>query len=93
MAEHQAKGLEEQALEADVLKKTKAAKRRAAKRGGAPVVPTRGGRAKRGTPEDDEEEEEVEEEETVRPSRSKVVAKTKAKKAPPRRGESWTNQH
>lgn len=34
--EHQAKGLEEQALEADVAKKTKAAKRRAAKRGAAP---------------------------------------------------------
>jgi hypothetical protein len=36
LAEHQAKGLEEQALEADVAKKTKAAKRRAAKRGAAP---------------------------------------------------------
>lgn len=35
LAEHQAKGLEEQALEADVAKKTKAAKRRAAKRGAA----------------------------------------------------------
>ena len=32
MAEHQAKGLEEQALEADVARKTKAAKKRAAKR-------------------------------------------------------------
>ncbi|ORY31954.1 non-SMC mitotic condensation complex subunit 1-domain-containing protein [Naematelia encephala] len=32
LAEHQAKGLEEQALEADVLRKTKAAKKRAAKR-------------------------------------------------------------
>ncbi|KAL7418983.1 condensin complex non-SMC subunit Cnd1 [Cryptotrichosporon argae] len=32
LAEHQAKGLEDQALEADVLRKTKAAKRRAAKR-------------------------------------------------------------
>lgn len=35
LAEHQAKGLEEQALEADVAKKTQAAKRRAAKRGAA----------------------------------------------------------
>jgi len=32
LTEHQAKGLEEQALEADVLKKTQAAKRRAARR-------------------------------------------------------------
>lgn len=32
LTEHQAKGLEDQALEADVLKKTKAAKKRAAKR-------------------------------------------------------------
>ena len=90
LAEHQAKGLEEQALEADVLKKTKAAKKRAAKRGGASDLPTRGSRARRNAAEDDdveEEDEEEEEEEPVRASRSKVTVKAKPKRAPPKRGE------
>ena len=49
LAEHQAKGLEEQALEADVAKKTKAAKRRAAKRGAATGSATAGAVARKGS--------------------------------------------
>ncbi|GMK54239.1 hypothetical protein CspeluHIS016_0108250 [Cutaneotrichosporon spelunceum] len=56
--EHAAKGLEEQALEADVAKKTRAAKRRAAKRG---VVPPKRAPARRGrrpvVSEDEDEED------------------------------------
>lgn len=70
LTEHQAKGLEEQALEADVLKKTKAAKRRAARRmggGAAPQVsaerverPQRSGRGtgRRRVVESDEDDDE-----------------------------------
>ncbi|TYJ51842.1 hypothetical protein B9479_007560 [Cryptococcus floricola] len=94
--EHQAKGLEDQALEADVLRKTKAAKRRAAKR--PAQTNTRTSRRKAAAREEDEEEEdagleeeaveaeeqeEVEEEE-VRPKRGKKAPA--AKKAPARRG-------
>lgn len=61
--EHQAKGLEEQALEADVAKKTKAAKRRAAMRGAAaPKAPakgrSRGGGRRQVVASDDEDDEE-----------------------------------
>ncbi|WVQ81007.1 hypothetical protein IAT38_003114 [Cryptococcus sp. DSM 104549] len=89
LADHQAKGLEDQALEADVLRKTKAAKRRAAKR---PTAGNKAGRRKK-TPDEEEEEEEeqeaaVEEEEApprAAPARGK---RAPAKKAapPPRRG-------
>ncbi|OCF41749.1 condensin complex subunit 1 [Kwoniella heveanensis CBS 569] len=57
LTEHQAKGLEDQALELDVLKKTKAAKKRAAKR----PQPARGGGGgggggrRQATPADDDE--------------------------------------
>nr|XP_019006310.1 condensin complex subunit 1 [Kwoniella mangroviensis CBS 8507]OCF69771.1 condensin complex subunit 1 [Kwoniella mangroviensis CBS 8507] len=80
LTEHQAKGLEDQALEADVLRKTKAAKRRAAKR------PQAGGRGKKAvTPEDNEDEEMEEEALPAPPQRSTRGAATKAqpKKAPP----------
>ncbi|WVQ76449.1 hypothetical protein IAR50_006116 [Cryptococcus sp. DSM 104548] len=95
--EHQAKGLEDQALEADVLRKTKAAKRRAAKR--PAETNTRTSRRKQAAQEEDEDEEEaeleqeaveaeeqeeVEEEEEVRPKRGKKAPA--AKKAPARRG-------
>lgn len=63
--EHQAKGLEEAALEADVMKKTKAAQRRAAKRqpkastaSARPAArPTRGGASRRRVVESDEDYE------------------------------------
>ncbi|OXG96186.1 condensin complex subunit 1 [Cryptococcus neoformans A5-35-17] len=70
--EHQAKGLEDQALEADVLRKTKAAKRRAAKR--PAQTNTRTSRRKAAAREEDEEEEDAGLEEEA------------AKKAPARRG-------
>ncbi|TXT06039.1 hypothetical protein VHUM_03512 [Vanrija humicola] len=63
LSEHQAKGLEEQALEADVAKKTKAAKRRAAKRPQATepkARPKRGDNAGRRQVVESEEEEEEE---------------------------------
>ena len=83
LAEHQAKGLEDQALEADVLRKTKAAKKRAAKRGAPP--PAR--RARRGKADDEDTEEEEEIEEPVSRAKPKK-APVKAKKAPAKRGES-----
>ncbi|BEJ11951.1 hypothetical protein CspHIS471_0204110 [Cutaneotrichosporon sp. HIS471] len=56
--EHAAKGLEEQALEADVAKKTKAAKRRAAKRGAAaPKKAPAPRRGRRRVASEDEDEE------------------------------------
>lgn len=62
--EHQAKGLEEAALEADVMKKTKAAQRRAAKRqpkasaaAAPPTRSTRGGASRRRVVESDEDDE------------------------------------
>jgi hypothetical protein len=69
LAEHQAKGLEDQALEADVLKKTKAAKKRAAKR----TAPAVSRRARRGKADDDETEEEEEVEEPVSRAKAKKV--------------------
>lgn len=63
MNEHQAKGLEDQALEADVLRKTKAAKKRAAKRSQAAAASKsaaagkRKGRSRRADDDDDDEEE------------------------------------
>ncbi|WVR03312.1 hypothetical protein IAU60_000303 [Kwoniella sp. DSM 27419] len=88
--EHQAKGLEDQALEADVLRKTKAAKRRAAKR------PQANKGKKQMTDDDDEEgpdggldgeEEEEEAPRTVaRASRGKAPAKKPPPRAAPRRG-------
>ncbi|WRT63457.1 uncharacterized protein IL334_000362 [Kwoniella shivajii] len=81
LTEHQAKGLEDQALEADVLRKTKAAKRRAAKR-------PQGGKGKKQTPEIDYNDEE-EEEEAAPPQRStrgKPAKKAPPKAAPTRRG-------
>nr|ODN98900.1 condensin complex subunit 1 [Cryptococcus depauperatus CBS 7855] len=53
LTEHQAKGLEDAALEADVLRKTKAAKRRAAKR---PVAATRSAGRQRKIVESEDEE-------------------------------------
>ncbi|OWZ79155.1 condensin complex subunit 1 [Cryptococcus neoformans Bt85] len=87
--EHQAKGLEDQALEADVLRKAKAAKRRAAKR--PPAAAARTTRRKQVIEEDVEEdeeetpavdEEEAEEEEVASAPRKKATAR----KAPSRRG-------
>ncbi|WWC57912.1 uncharacterized protein I303_100447 [Kwoniella dejecticola CBS 10117] len=87
LTEHQAKGLEDQALEADVLRKTKAAKRRAAKR------PPAGKGKKAATPEEDEEMDEEDAEESraapapTRGTRSKAASrKPPPAKAPARRG-------
>ncbi|WVW81595.1 hypothetical protein I302_103590 [Kwoniella bestiolae CBS 10118] len=82
LTEHQAKGLEDQALEADVLRKTKAAKRRAAKR------PQASGRGKKAITPDDEDDENVDEEEAtpapVPAQRStRGAGKAQPKKAPP----------
>jgi condensin complex subunit 1 len=87
--EHQAKGLEEQALEADVLKKTKAAKRKAAKRPPTAIANKGrgGGRSRRNKPDSEEEEEElveaVEEKEEVEMPTAK---QGRGKGAPARRG-------
>ncbi|WVO23669.1 uncharacterized protein IAS62_005024 [Cryptococcus decagattii] len=86
--EHQAKGLEDQALEADVLRKAKAAKRRAAKR--PPSAAARTTRRKQVVEEDVEEEDgetatvddEAEGEEEAPAPRKKATAR----KPPPRRG-------
>ncbi|WVF66251.1 hypothetical protein IAT40_000991 [Kwoniella sp. CBS 6097] len=78
LTEHQAKGLEDQALELDVLKKTKAAKRRAAKR----PPPARGGARRQTTPADDnDEEQEDEEEEPAAPVQK--ATRARGGKAPP----------
>lgn len=81
LAEHQAKGLEDQALEADVLKKTKAAKKRAAKRGGTRTVPREA--------DEDGDEGYGEKEDSVSPAKPTrgTRAKGNVKKPPPRRGE------
>ncbi|WWC67026.1 uncharacterized protein I206_100933 [Kwoniella pini CBS 10737] len=77
LTEHQAKGLEDQALEADVLKKTKAAKRRAAKR------PQAGRGKKLATQEDEEEEEDEDSRPAPAPTRN-TRGKAPAKKPPPK---------
>ncbi|WVQ93873.1 hypothetical protein IAU59_000951 [Kwoniella sp. CBS 9459] len=100
LTEHQAKGLEDQALEADVLKKTKAAKRRAAKR----PQPARGaGGRRQATPADDDDAQEDEDGEPAAPvqretrgrgtralpppaAKAKAKPKGKARPAPPVRG-------
>ncbi|KAK8845335.1 hypothetical protein IAR55_006048 [Kwoniella newhampshirensis] len=93
LAEHQAKGLEDQALEADVLRKTKAAKRRAAKRP-TPSTKTAQGKKKAVQEDDDddddvggnvEEDEEDEEEDVapVRPVRGRKAPVPTKKAAPP----------
>nr|XP_031863717.1 uncharacterized protein CI109_000969 [Kwoniella shandongensis]KAA5530789.1 hypothetical protein CI109_000969 [Kwoniella shandongensis] len=96
LAEHQAKGLEDQALEADVLRKTKAAKRRAAKRPTAGTKAPAQGRKKAAQQSDDDdddgdgggdgaegvEEEEEEEAAPARPARGRKAAPVPVKKAP-----------
>lgn len=60
--QHAAKGLEDQAMEADVLRKTRAAKKRAAKRNqgkGAASPVKRKGRSRKAEEVEEEEEEDV----------------------------------
>ncbi|WWC85617.1 uncharacterized protein L201_000481 [Kwoniella dendrophila CBS 6074] len=78
LTEHQAKGLEDQALEADVLRKTKAAKKRAAKR------PQANGRGRKAvTPDDDDDEQDDEESTPAPPPVRAARGKAATKKAPP----------
>lgn len=72
LADHQAKGLEDQALEADVARKTKAAKARAARRGGGGAA--RAARSESATADRDDDEATPQP-----PGRRTVAAKTRPK--------------